>query len=118
MFFVENFRARTVVEYYVLCNKLKDIIRTGWKKWNVDRDRLESVAEHVFRVQVLAIAMCSQYKYDIDLYKVILMLCVHEFEEILIGVLTEWDVNKNDKIELGHNGINIIFRELLSGEFR
>lgn len=65
----DNFRARSVVEYYVLCNKLKNIIRTGWKKWNVNRDRIESVAEHIFGVQSLAIAMYSQYKYDIDLYK-------------------------------------------------
>lgn len=33
-----------VLNYYVLCNKLKDVIRTGWKNWNVKRDRLESVA--------------------------------------------------------------------------
>ena len=68
----DNYRARSVVEYYVLCNKLKNIIRTGWKKWNVNRDRLESIAEHIFGVQSLAIAMASQYEYDIDLYKVIL----------------------------------------------
>ncbi len=41
-------RAKTVVEYYVLCTKLKDIIRTGWKNWNVKRERIESVAEHIF----------------------------------------------------------------------
>ena len=95
----DNFRARSVVEYYVLCNKLKDIIRTGWKKWNVDRERLESIAEHIFGVQALAISMVSQYEYDIDLYKVIFMLSVHELEEILIGDLTEWDVNKDDKLK-------------------
>ena len=55
-----------VLNYYVLCNKLKDVIRTGWKTWNVKRDRLESVAEHVYGVQMLAIAMKSEYSYDID----------------------------------------------------
>ena len=112
----DNFRARSVVEYYVLCNKLKNIIRTVWKKWNVNRDRIESVAEHIFGVQSLAIAMYSQYKYDIDLYKVIFMLSVHELEEILIGDLTEWDVNKEDKLNKGHRAINIILGNLLSGK--
>jgi len=111
----DNFRARSVVEYYVLCNKLKDIIRTGWKKWNVDRERLESIAEHIFGVQALAISMVSQYEYDIDLYKVIFMLSVHELEEILIGDLTEWDVNKDDKLKEGHNAIKAILGGLLSG---
>ena len=112
----ENFRARSVVEYYVLCNKLKNIIRTGWKKWNVKRERLESIAEHIFGVQSLAIAMASQYEYDIDLYKVIFMLSVHELEEILIGDLTEWDVNKEDKMNEGHKAISMILGNLLSGK--
>lgn len=111
-----NFRAKSVVEYYVLCNRLKNIIRTGWKKWNVNRDRLESIAEHIFGVQSLAIAMYSQYEYDIDLYKVIFMLSVHELEEILIGDLTEWDVNREDKMNQGHNAINVILGNLLSGK--
>ena len=111
----DNYRARSVVEYYVLCNKLKNIIRTGWKKWNVYRDRLESIAEHIFGVQSLAIAMASQYEYDIDLYKVIFMLSVHELEEILIGDLTEWDVNKEDKMNHGYRAVNTIIGGLLSG---
>ena len=111
----DNYKARSVVEYYVLCNKLKNIIRTGWKKWNVKRERLESIAEHIFGVQVLAIAMASQYEYDIDLYKVIFMLSVHELEEILIGDLTEWDVNKDDKLSEGHKAIKEILGNLLSG---
>jgi len=64
-------KAKSVVYYYVLCNSLKDIIRTGWKNWNVKRERIESIAEHIFGVQSLAIAMWSQYEYDIDFYKVI-----------------------------------------------
>ncbi len=46
-----------VINYYVLCNKLKNVIRTGWKDWKVKRDRIESIAEHIFGVQMLAIAM-------------------------------------------------------------
>lgn len=33
-------REENVVNYYVLCNKLKNIIRTGWKDWNVQRERI------------------------------------------------------------------------------
>ena len=62
----------SVVKYYVLCNKLKNVIRTGWKDWNVTKERVESVAEHIFGVQMLAIAMHSQYKYNLDLNKIIL----------------------------------------------
>ena len=67
-----------VINYYVLCNKLKNVIRTGWIDWKVSRERVESVAEHVYGVQMLAIAMKSEYEYDIDIMKVIYMLAIHD----------------------------------------
>ena len=78
-------KEENVIRYYVLCNKLKNIIRTGWTDWHVERERLESVAEHIYGVQMLAIVMNSEYNYDIDIMKVIMMLAVHELEEIYIG---------------------------------
>ena len=71
-------KEENVLRYYVLCNRLKDVVRTGWKDWNVKRERIESVAEHIYGTQMLALAMKSEYKYDIDIEKVILMLAVHE----------------------------------------
>ena len=73
-------KEENVVRFYVLCNKLKNIIRTGWTDWRVNRDRIESVAEHVYSVQMLALAMKSQYQYDINIEKVIKMLAIHELE--------------------------------------
>ncbi|MBD5388889.1 HD domain-containing protein [bacterium] len=105
--------AKTVVDFYVLCAGLKDIIRTGWKVWNVKRERLESVAEHIFGVQQLAIAMWSQYNYAIDIYKVIMMLALHEMEEIVIGDLTQWDISRQDKIARGHDAIQYILKDLI-----
>ena len=28
-------KEENVLRYYLLCNKLKNVIRTGWKDWNV-----------------------------------------------------------------------------------
>lgn len=110
--------AETVVNFYVLCTKLKDVIRTGWKKWNVKKERLESVAEHIFGVQMLAIAMWSEYSEykNIDICKVIMMLAVHELEEIIIGDLTAWDISYKDKISKGHNAIKHILNDLKKNE--
>ena len=86
-----------VINYYIICNRLKNVIRKGWKVWNVQRDRVESVAEHIFGVQMLAIAMKSEYQYDIDLLKVILMLAVHELGETIIGDLTQFEIDDHEK---------------------
>ena len=106
-------REENVVKYYVLCNKLKNIIRSGWKNWNVKRERIESVAEHIFGTQSLALAMYSEYQYDIDIFKVIMMLSVHELEEILIGDLTAWDISKEEKIKIGHEAVSKVLNGLL-----
>lgn len=106
-----------VIRYYVLCNKLKDVIRTGWKDWNVNRQRIESVAEHIFGVQMLAIAMYSEYKYDVDISKVIVMLAVHELEEIYIGDLTQFDISRQEKEKIGREAvIKVVGKMICSDE--
>lgn len=98
-------KEQNVVNYYVSCNKLKNVLRKGWKDWNVEKERLESVAEHIYGVQMLAIAMYSEYKYDIDLEKVLFMLAIHELEEITIGDLTLFDIDKAEKEKIGHEAV-------------
>lgn len=41
--------------------------------------------------------MYSEYKYDIDILKVIFMLAVHELEEIIIKDLTEFEIPSYEK---------------------
>ncbi len=107
---------KNVIEYYVFCNKLKDIIRTGWKDWNVQKERLESVAEHIYGVLMLAIAMHSEYKYDLDLNKILLMLSIHELEEIIIGDLTCFQISETEKAKLGHDAIEKVLEPLSNKE--
>ena len=109
-------RVKNVVNYYLICNKLKSIIRSGWLKWNVSKERLESVAEHIFGVQSLAIAMYSEYEYNIDINKVLFMIAVHELEETIIGDLTVWDISPYEKMLKGHNAIEKILSGLLLEE--
>ena len=104
-----------VINYYVLCNKLKNVIRTGWKDWNVQRERLESVAEHIFGVQMLAIAMKSEYNYDIDILKVIMMIAIHELWETVIWDLTEFDISREEKEKIEHEAVHKILKDLADG---
>jgi putative hydrolase of HD superfamily len=109
-------KEQRVINYYVLCHKLKEVIRTGWKNWHVKKDRLESVAEHIFGVQMLAIAMKSEYQYDIDIMKVIFMLAIHELGEAVIGDLTQFEISKEEKEKIEHAAVHKILEGLLDGE--
>ena len=108
---------KRVIDYYLLCNKLKNIIRTGWLDWNVKRSRIESIAEHIFGVQMLAIAMNSEYDYQIDLEKVILMIAVHELGEIIIGDLTSFQVSKGQKQKIEHEAVHKILSNLTTKDY-
>ena len=109
-------KEKNVINYYVLCNKLKNVIRTGWKHWKVKKDRLESVAEHIFWVQMLAIAMKSEYQYDIDIMKVIFMIAIHELWESVIWDLTEFDISREEKEKIEHEAVHNILKDLIDGE--
>jgi len=109
-------KEENVIKYYVMCNKLKNVIRTGWKNWNVERERVESVAEHIFGVQMLAIAMKSEYEYDIDIMKVVFMLAVHELGEIVIGDLTMFEISKEEKAKREKEAVHKILCGLLDGK--
>lgn len=108
-------KEQNVINYYVICNRLKNVIRTGWTEWNVERERLESVAEHVFSVQMLAIAMQSEYQYDIDIMKVVYMLAIHELGETIIGDLTQFQIDKEEKEKIEHAAVHKILSGLLEG---
>jgi putative hydrolase of HD superfamily len=109
-------KEKNVIEYYLLCNKLKNIIRTGWKLWDVERDRIESIAEHVYGVQQLALVMYSEFEYDIDIKKVIFMLAIHELGETVIGDITQFQITKEEKEKMEHEAVHKILKKLKSGE--
>lgn len=105
-----------VINYYVLCNKLKDVIRTGWTTWHIKRSRVESVAEHIYGTQMLAIAMYSEYKYDLDILKVIYMLAIHELGEIIIGDLTLFQITREEKEKIEREAVHKILSCLADRE--
>lgn len=109
-------KEENVINYYLICNKLKDIIRTGWNSWHIKRERVESIAEHVYGVQMLAIAMKSEYEYDIDIMKVIYMLAIHELGEAIIGDITPFSSKIDTKVQVEHQAVHNILAPLIDGE--
>lgn len=107
------------LKFYLLATELKDKIRSGWKSniWNVERERLESVAEHIYGCCILAIAIDSEFDMKIDLKKVVLMLVIHELEEIKIGDLTPFDkITKDEKRKIGREAVCEIVKDLTKKE--
>lgn len=111
---MEKEKLLNVLHYYYETNTLKEVERTGWKYWNVSRDkRIESIPEHIYGTQQLAIAIFSEFDLKIDIFKVIAMLSVHETEEINIGDKTPFDgVSEQEKMEMGKKAVAKTFSVL------
>ena len=108
-----NEKIKNLLEFYLLATELKDKIRRGWEIWNIDRERVESVAEHIYGTCILAISIDSEFELDIDIYKVVMMIVLHEIEEIKIGDLTPFDkVTKEEKRKLGKQAVEEILNTL------
>ena len=58
-----------------------------------------------------AIAMKSEYKYDLDIMKVIYMLAIHELGEAVIGDLTQFQIDAKEKENIEHEVVHNILKE-------
>ena len=113
---MENKKIQKLINFYLLATSLKDKIRSGWEIWNIDRERVESVAEHIYGTCILAIAIDSEFDLNIDIYKVVMMLVLHEIEEVKIGDLTPFDkITQEEKRKVGKQAVEEALGPLTKG---
>lgn len=100
-------------DFYYKAAELKDILRSGAIQWSVKKERMESVAEHIYGCLILAIALKSELMIGVDLGKVLEMITIHELEELVIGDITPLDtVNKSDLEQEAKNAVEEIVSKL------
>ena len=110
---------RNAMRFYLLATKLKYKIRSGWDKnhWNVNSERIESIAEHVYGTCILAISLNSEFQLNMNMEKVLKMLSIHEIGEVLIGDITPFDnITIEEKAEIEHKAMENVLGDLLNKE--
>lgn len=106
-------KINNIINFYLLANKLKEKVRTGWIEIGIEKDRLESVAEHIYGCLVLVIAINSEYDLKLDMQKVLKMMTLHELEEIIMGDLTLRNgITPEEKKELGKKYVHEVVKDL------
>ena len=108
---------KNVLKFYLLANKLKYKIRSGWdsKHWNINSDRLESVAEHIYGTCILAIALDSEFDFNVNLDKVLTMLVIHELGEVIIGDITPFDgISIDNKLSMEADAFKEVVGDLIT----
>ena len=104
-------------EFYYKAAQLKDLLRSGAVQWRVNRDRMESIAEHTYGCMILAIALHSELELDVELSKVLEMIAIHELEELSIGDITPLDkIDKESLRERAKFSVYELVKDLNCGE--
>lgn len=112
-------RLKSTMRFYLLATQLKYIIRSGWdeKHWNVSKERLESIAEHVYGACILALSIDSEFETHLNIDKVVKMLVLHELGEVKIGDITPFDnVTPEEKMKTEHEAIKEVLGNLIKKE--
>ncbi len=112
-------RIKNTMRFYLLATQLKYKIRSGWDKthWNVSKERIESIAEHIYGTCILALSIDSEFETHLDIDKVIKMLVLHELGEVVIGDITPFDnITPEEKMEKEHEAIKEVLGNLIKKE--
>lgn len=109
-------KLKSVMRFYLLATQLKYKIRSGWDEthWNVSKERIESVAEHVYGTCILALSIDSEFEMNLDIDRVMKMLVLHEIGEVIIGDITPFDnITPEEKMRIEHEAIRKMLGNLI-----
>lgn len=112
-------KLKNAMRFYLLATQLKYKIRSGWDEthWNVSKERLESIAEHVYGTCILALSIDSEFETNLDINKVIKMLVIHELGEVIIGDITPFDnITPDEKMKIEHEAMKSVIGDLIKKE--
>ena len=86
-----------IIKFFSNIGKLKGFPRRGWVIRDIKNP--ESIAEHTFRVAIMAWVLAVQKKYKLNLEKIIKMALIHDICEVYSGDTTPYDsiLPKNKK---------------------
>ena len=100
----EERTTKNTIDFLSACGKLKRTLRTGWTKYPRITS-VESVAEHSFRIALMAFVFGTQEKTDdddgLDVQKLVTLALVHDISECIVGDITpHCGVSKEEKNRL------------------
>lgn len=108
------------IDFLKIVGKSKRLLRSGWVREKIKDP--ESIAEHSFRVSVLAMVLSDKLGYALNKDKLIKMALLHDLGELVAGdIVSErgyiFDAKKRDeKEQIEREGIQKIFDEIGEGE--
>lgn len=86
---------KNVLQFIEKAEKLKREMRHSW----LSNKRQESVAEHTWRMSLMAILLRDKLNVEVNLEKVLKMIIIHDLVEIEAGDVSALEILRNPKIK-------------------
>lgn len=99
---------KQILKFIQKAEELKSLMRHSW----LSTGRRESVAEHSWRVALLAMVLASEMENKLDIGKVVMMLTVHDIAEIEAGDHHAWRPKLKNKTKLERTGLKKLVKNL------
>jgi len=111
-------KIKNICDFYAITHRLKNTLRSGWVTCGVPADRIESVAEHIYSSQMLALVIITEFDLKVNIAKVCLLLAVHELGECIIGDLpaTGCPVSKDEKHKMEMDAVEQILKPIANSK--
>ena len=90
--------ASAILEFFHSIGRLKRLPRTGWLDRGVPEFQVESVADHSFRVALIAWLMAAD-EVGLDRDRVLKLALIHDLAEAITGDLTPYDPDNLDRVD-------------------
>lgn len=97
---------KNILDFYKLAIQLKEVERTGWIEVGIPKEKVESVADHVYGTMMLAMAVINEKKLSLDIKKVYEMIAIKELKKI--------SAKKEDSVITGADKIDDTTKDILN----
>lgn len=74
---------KSIIEFYVMANNLKNVVRKGWLEVGIPKEKIESVADHIYGTMVLSLAIIEEKKLNLDVAKLFKMIILKELSKAI-----------------------------------
>jgi putative hydrolase of HD superfamily len=100
-----------VIKFLHQSEKLKDTMRHSW----TSKGRQESVAEHSWRLSLMALLLIGEFEEEVDLSKLLSIIIIHDLAEVVTGDIPVFEKSSADRIE-EHEAFRSLMKTISGGQ--
>jgi putative hydrolase of HD superfamily len=115
---IQSYKLDPIILIYYKVQPLISLLRQGWINKGLEKDKCESVMEHIFKATLLSLLIANDRFPELNVERVVFMALTHDLGEVVIGDLVPSEItNIEDKHKREREAIKWILGEYSHSQF-